>query len=106
MPFKFLGDSPLLYTQYRDLGTDRPLYAVPGGDEAHPDGLYDMAPVGHWQLTVPPSDGRWDPPPAAPDPPGEAEQGEEQGEPDGAGEGDGLPPVPLMTGSSTEGEDN
>ena len=98
MPFTFLGDSPLLYTQYRDLGTDRPLLAVPGES-------YDMAPVGHWDLTVPPSDGRWDPPAADPDPPGD--DGEDgQGEPDGGEGGADLPPVPLMTGSSTEGEDN
>jgi hypothetical protein len=75
MPFRFTGDVALLYTQYRDLDADRPLFAEPGQS-------YDMAPVGGWNLTVPPSDGRWDPPPVPP----ERDEGDDD---EGAGDDDG-----------------
>jgi hypothetical protein len=94
VPFKYTGDVPLLYTQYRDLESDRPLFAQPGQS-------YDMAPVGSWDLTVPPSDGRWDPPPAPPGPPDEGQP--DESEPGGEG---GLPPLPLISGTGTEGEEN
>ena len=80
MPFRFTGDNPLLYTQYRDLGTDRPLQAAPGAS-------YDMAPVGGWDLPVPPADGRWE---------------------SAAATRPASPPAPLIasTTASTEGGEN
>ena len=62
MPFRFLGDVPLLYTQYRDEAADRPLLADPGGE-------YDMIPAGGVNLPVPPADGRWGPVTPASGPP-------------------------------------
>lgn len=72
MPFRFTGNDTRTYPQYRDLGTDSPLIASPGG-------TYDMAPCGSYVLPVPPGDGNWAPvpdpdpviaaPPKAADPP-------------------------------------
>jgi hypothetical protein len=92
MPFRFTGDVPLLYTQYRDLGTDRPLQAVPGGS-------YDMEPVGGLNLTVPPSDGRWGPPPAPP----EAEDEDPEADADDAPAD--PPPASLTTSVTTEDDE-
>lgn len=62
MPYPFTGSDARTYPQYRDLATDRPLTASPGGS-------YDMAPVGLYDLPVPPADGNWGPDTAAPPPP-------------------------------------
>jgi hypothetical protein len=52
--FRFTGDYEILYTQYFDEATDRPLLAVPGGE-------YEMRCAGTWAVPVPPQDGRWEP---------------------------------------------
>ena len=62
MPYPFTGSDARTYPQYRDLATDRPLTASPGG-------TYDLAPCGSYVLPVPPGDGNWAPVlPPAPDP--------------------------------------
>jgi hypothetical protein len=81
--YRYLGDQVLLYTQYRDLESGTSLSAAPGG-------AYDMAPV-FLDLPVPPADGRWEP---------------EDGDDSDSQDERKMPPVPLLTGSSTEGEDN
>ena len=74
MTYPFTGSDTRIYSQYRDLATDRTLVASPGGS-------YDMAPAGQYGLPVPPGDGNWgrattppppDAPAPAPDPPAEA----------------------------------
>jgi hypothetical protein len=65
--FRFSGDYQILYTQYFDEATGKPLLASPGG-------VYEMRPAGTWDVPVPPQDGRWEavtedePPEPAPSP--------------------------------------
>jgi hypothetical protein len=95
VPFRFTGDSQLLYSQYLDLATYKPLIADPGGS-------YDMQPVPAFDgmLPVPPADGRWDPPPS----PRPAGSGVAATDPGGLPE---KPPLDLLTGTTgTEGEEN
>jgi hypothetical protein len=85
--YRYLGDDQRYYPQYRNVADGTPLTVAPGGS-------YDMEPI-ILAMPVPPDDGRWELP---------------EGEPENAAEDKdkdkGLPPRALLTGTSTEGEDN
>jgi hypothetical protein len=86
---RYLGYETRVYPQYLDLTAGGTLIADPGGE-------YDLAAAGSLDLPVPPADGLWEA--AEPDPPGSEDSGD-------SADGGSLPP-PLMTGTSTEGEEN
>jgi hypothetical protein len=92
VPFLFTGDSELLYVQYLDEDTSRPLRALPGG-------AYEMTPAGGAALPVPPGDGRW----AAADgsAPGPPEPEDPPADDDSGGAEPGVPPA-LLTGTGTD----
>lgn len=94
MPFTFRGDQSLTYPQYLNLASSHTLVADPGV-------TYDLAAAGGLNLAVPPADGLWED--AGPDG-GQVPPGSGGDEADG-GKAALLPP-PLMTGTSTEGEEN